>query len=186
MKILHTSLLIVSLASCPVFLPTAAAKEEEAINFLDMPRSADGTYEKNYEYAFGDWEKKAVQLPGKGLLVNLTGSKGGVGDNRGIDFGKLTKARITFIIGNHNRATSFIFTMVDRDGTDQSFDVSLENLPRGTVQKVTFDLTKPSRENKPGRTPGLNLKKLVTWQLLGNFQEEPIEILFLRVDAVTE
>jgi hypothetical protein len=186
MKILHTSLLVVSLASCPVFLPAAAAKEEVVINFLDMPRSVDGTYEKSYQYAFGDWEKKAVQTPGKGLLVYLTGSKGGVGDNRGIDFGKLTKARITFIIGNRNRATSFIFTLVDRDGTDQSFDVSLENRPRGVERKVTVDLSKPSRENKPGGTPGLNLKKLETWQLTGNFQTEPLEILFLRVDAVSE
>ena len=186
MKILPATLLIVALTGGLDFLPAAAAKEEEVINFLDMPRNPDGTHEKSYQYAFGDWEKKVVQIPGKGLLVNLTGSKGGVGDNRGIDFGKFTKARLTFIIGNRNHATSFILTLVDRDGTDQSFDVSLENLPRGAERKVTVDLSKPSRENKPGKTPGLNLKKLETWQLVGNFQAEPLEILFLRVDAVSE
>ncbi len=186
MKIPPAYLLAVALASSPLFLTAVGAKEEEVINFLDMPRNSDGTYEKGYEYIFGDWEKKAVQIPFKGFLVNLTGSQGGVGDGHGLDFGKRTKARIVFILSGRSLARSFSLNLVDRDGTEQSFDVSLENLPRGVEQSVIVDLTKPSRETKPGSTPGLNLKKLMSWQLTGNFQSEPIEILFLRVAAVAE
>ena len=185
MKFLPLPLMVV-FVSCLGSLSAADPKDLEVINFPSMFRHPDDTYEKGYQYAFGDWDgKKVAQIPGKGLLVNLAGSKGGVGDNQGLDFRKHTKARLSFIIGNRNLATSFIFTLVDRDGTDQSFDVSLGTLPRGTEQTVTVDLTKPSRENKPGGTPGLNLKKLDAWQLTGNFQAEPIEILFLRVVAVS-
>ncbi|HWA28310.1 MAG TPA: hypothetical protein VG734_21860 [Lacunisphaera sp.] len=163
----------------------AAAKDLEVINFVSMYRNPDDTYEKAYEYTFGDWQNKnVVQLPGKGLVVNLVGSKGGVGENRGLDFRKHTKARVTFMVGNRNKALSFQFSLVDKDGTDQSFDVPLDNRPAGVEQTHTLDLTKPSREEKPGSTPGLNLKKLKSWQIKGSFQAEPSELLFLRVDAV--
>jgi len=185
MKILPASLLVVALTSSPFFLPTAAGKEEEVLNFIDMHRNSDGTYEKGYEYSFGDWEKKAVQVPAKGLVVNLTGSKGGVGDNGGIDIGKFTRLRFSFVLSNRNRAKSFVFSLTDKDGTDQSFEVSLEGVPRGVEQKFTVDLTKPTRVDAPGSVPGLNLAKLKVWQLKGNYQDEPIEILFLRIAAVT-
>ena len=186
MKILPASLLIVSFVSCLGSLPAAGGKDVEVLDFLRMNRNSDGTYEKGYDYAYQDWETKAVQIPQKGLLVNLTGSKGGLGADSGPDFGKHTKARISFVLSSRSRAKSFSFTLVDRDGTDQSFYVPLENLARGVELAVIVDLTKPSKENNPGRTPGLNLKKLKTWQLGGDYQEEPIEILFLRVMAIPD
>jgi len=185
MKTARLTLMVVLGASLAGIAPAAANKDLEVINFVAMYRNPDDTYDKGYDYPFGDWQNKnVVQVPGKGLIVNLVGSKGGVGENRGLDFRKHAKARIAFVVGNRNKAKSFQFSLVDKDGTDQSFDVALETLPPGVTQTHTIDLTKPSREDKPGSTPGLNLKKLKSWQLKGNFQDEPSELLFLRVDAV--
>lgn len=161
------------------------AKDVEEVNFLRMERNPDGSYERTFEYAYGDWgNNRAVQVQGKGLLVNLAGSKGGIGENRGLDFRKHTKARIDFIIGNRNRATSFVFTLEDKDGTNQSYDISLQDKPKGAPLSAVIDLTTPARVNQPGGKPGLDLKRLRMWQLAGNWQDLPVEILFLKIWAV--
>jgi hypothetical protein len=167
---------------------SAATKNIKVIDFIDMPRNQDGSRERAYEYAFGDWEggKKVMQIPGKGLLANLVGSKGGVGENRGLDFRKHTLARIDLIIGNRNQAEAFGLTLVDKDGTDYSWDVTLKGQAVGVPLGLIVDLSKPSRVDKPGTTPGLDLKKLKTWQIKGNYQAASIEVMFVRVTAVSE
>lgn len=171
-------------------LHAAAVRDLVVIDFTDMLRNTDGTRQRSYEYTYGDWNdptgKSVVQMLGKGLLINFVGSKGGVGANRDLDFRKHTRARINLIIGNRNRAGSFGFSLVDTDGTDQSWDISLKDQPVGRPLNLLVDLTKPSGENKPGRKPGLNLAKLASWQIRGNFQDEPIEILVLKITAVSE
>jgi len=181
-------LLVVLLLIGSTAASSAAVKNLTVIDFPTMVRNPDGTRERGYEYSFGDWEGKkgAVQIPDKGLLVNLLGSKGGVGENRGLDFRKHTLARVSFIIGNRNQAESFGFSLVDNDGTDQAWDVSLKDRPKGATTTILLDLTKPAREDKPGKTHGLDLKKLKTWQIRGNYQDLPIEVLFLKVTAVSE
>lgn len=188
MRITRLSLLSVTLAAGLGFLPGAVAKDLELINFLSMFRNADGTYEKSYQYTFGDWQgpKKVAQIPQKGLLVNLVGSKGGLGDNVSLELSKHSKVRITFMIGNRNAAKAFTFSLVDRDGTDQAFEVSLGGRSVGMETRATVDLSQPTREEKPGKTPGLDLKKLKSWQLKGDFGPDPLELLFLRLDAVGE
>jgi hypothetical protein len=175
------------LAGSLTVVVAAATKDIEVIEFTHMFRNTDGTYERSYEYAYGDWgDNKVVQVNGKGLLVNLLGSKGGIGENRGLDFRKHTKARIAFMIGNRNRASGFAFSLEDKDGTNHAFDIPLTGKPVGQLLAATLDLTKPSREEQAGSKPGLDLKKLRVWQLKGNFQSEPLEILVLKVLAVTE
>lgn len=166
----------------------AAVKDLVVLDLFHMTRTTDGRYERGYEYSFGDWEggKKVVQIHEKGLLINLVGSKGGVGENRGLDFRKHSLARLTFIIGNRNQAESFGLSLVDKDGTDHSWNVNLKDRTRGTTLNPLIDLSKPDREEKPGKTPGLDLKKLKSWQIKGNYQEAPIEILFLKITAVSE
>jgi hypothetical protein len=181
-----TRFLLVLLLGSPVAF--AAVKDMVVLDLFHMTRNTDGSHERGYEYSFGDWEggKKVAQVPEKGLIVNLAGSKGGVGENRGLDFRKHSLARLTFIIGNRNQAESFGFSLVDKDGTDHSWDVSLKDRPKGAMLNPLIDLTKPSREEKPGKTPGLDLKKLKSWQIKGNYQDAPIEILIIKVTAVSE
>lgn len=188
MKSLRPCLLsLLLLAGGTPALPAGPVKDLDVLEFPYMHRNPDGTREKGYEYAFGDWDdKRVVQIPDKGLLVNLVGSKGGVGDSRGLDFRKHNRARISFIIGNRNQAESFTFSLVDADGTDQMWSVPLKDQPKGMPAGVLLDLTKPTHEDKPGRKPGLDLKKIEVWQIKGNYQDLPIEILFLKVTAVSE
>jgi hypothetical protein len=175
------------LLTCLATAQAAAVKDLVVLDFKRMPRNPDGSYERIFEYSFGDWgDKKAVQVRGEGLMIRLLGSKGGVGSNVGPDFRKHSKARIAFIIGNRNRASSCSFSLVDRDGTDCAYDIPLAAHPKGQEISVLIDLPQPSRVEKPGSKPGLDLKKVETWQLKGNFQAEPIEVLFLKVTAVTE
>jgi hypothetical protein len=179
-RITPTGLLLLAL----LLTVSAGAKDLEVIDLVHMERQQDGTYLNSYEYAYGDWDNnRAVQINGRGLLVNLAGSKGGIGENRGLDFRKQSKARIEFIIGNRNRASSFVFTLEDKDGTNQSFDIPLQGQPVGVPLAARLDLTKPSRTNEPGAKPGLDLKRLKVWQIAGNWQSEPVEILVLRVLA---
>lgn len=187
---MKTSRRLVGLAlftGCLAVLPAAAVKDIEVIEFTHSPRNPDGTYERSFEYSYGDWgDDKVVQVNGKGLLVNLLGSQGGVGENRGLDFRKHTKARVFFMIGNRNRASGFGLSLEDKDGTNHNFDIPLRGQPVGQVLAATLDLTKPSREEQAGSKPGLDLKKLRVWQIKGNWQAEPVEILVLKVMAVTE
>lgn len=166
----------------------AAVKDLVVIDFLYMPRNPDGTRERGYEYGFGDWDdkKRVGQFPDKGLIINLVGSKGGIGENRDLDFRKHSKARVTYVIGNRNRADSFGFSLVDKDGTDQSWDISIKDQTAGVVLTRLLDLTSPARTDKPGKTPGLDLKKLKSWQFRGNYQDAPIEIMIMKVTAVGE
>jgi hypothetical protein len=165
-----------------------AVKDIVLIDFVHTPRKADGTHERGYEYSFGDWQmdKAITQVFRQGLIINLAGSKGGMGENSGLDFRKHTRARISFVIGNRNKAESFSFSLSDSDGTDQAWDIPLKDLGKGTELNQLIDLTKPAREDKPGKKPGLDLKKLKTWQIKGNYQEASIELLIKKVTAVSE
>lgn len=185
LRILRSIALLSGLAAV---LSAAEPKDLVVINFLRMPRDPGGEPQRAYEYSFGDWQEKRMvfQVADEGLIINHAGSKGGVGENRGLDFRKHTKARISFIIGNRNQASSFSFGVVDSDGTDCAYDISLQGRPAGVVQEVLIDLTQPSRTDKPGTKPGLDLKKLESWQFRGNYQAQPIEVLIQKVTAAAQ
>lgn len=180
-KVLVLALLLAG-AACPLL-----AKDVVVIDFALMPRNSDGSRQRAYEYGFGDWSdagRKVVQIMDKGLLVNHAGSKGGVGANSDPDFGSNTHARIDLVIGNQNQADSYSFALVDRDGTDHSWSIPLKGQPVGQPIGVLLDLTQ-GKEDKPGKKPGLDLKKVRTWQIKGNFQDKPVEILVLKITAVS-
>ncbi|MEJ1972007.1 MAG: hypothetical protein WDM96_05850 [Lacunisphaera sp.] len=167
-------------------LPAAeAAKEVTVLDFTYMVRNADSTYEKSYEYSFGDWSgsKKVAQLPHKGFIVNHEGSKGGVGGNQGLDFGQHTKAHVYFVVGNGNRAAAFNLTLEDSDGTNQVWDIPLVNVPKGSLLAVAVDLAHPTRQDNPGKKAGLNFGKLASWQIKGDYQDAPLEVMLIKITA---
>jgi hypothetical protein len=47
-----------------------------------------------------------------------------------------------------------------------------------------IDLAKCDNEAKPGSKPGLNLKKIDSWQIRGNWQDPKVEILLIKVIGV--
>jgi hypothetical protein len=179
------SLLAVSLAALPAAdLP----KDIVEIDFVRAIKTPDGGFQRAYDNDWDDWQgtKKVAQIPEKGLLLNHVGCKGGLGEDRTLDFRKHSKARILFVLGNGNQATSIIFSLVDKDGTDQAYEIPLADQPRGTPISYLIDLTQPSRVDKPGKVAGLDLKKLRSWQLKGNYGDAPIEILITKVLGVSQ
>jgi len=187
----HRRFLAIVLLIAGVLAPlnVAVARDEVVIDFTDMLRNTDGSRQRSYDYGYGDWGnagKKVIQVLGKGLILNLAGSKGGIGANSDLDFGKNTHARFEVVIGGRNQAANITFALVDSDGTDASWDIPLKDQPTGQPVAYLLDMTKPSREDKPGKKPGINLKKLKSWQLRGNFQDLPVELLVIKLVSVPE
>jgi hypothetical protein len=47
-----------------------------------------------------------------------------------------------------------------------------------------MELAAPTSESKPGKKPGLDLKKIVTWQIRGDYSEPNVEVLLIKLSAV--
>ena len=170
--------------SSSVPLEAAEAKEVVLIDFTYSTRDPDGTVSRSYEYAFGDWQKHLVDLKGKGTLIKAPSGKGGIGENKTlVDFGKSSAVNLQLIIGNANSSGGISLSIEDRDGTEQSWNISLEGKPRGQPLRFPLDLTKSSSESKPGKTPGLNLKKVAVWQMKGNWTDPNVEVLLVKLTA---
>jgi len=167
-----------------LLLPAAlAAKEEVLLDFKHISRDPDGTLYKCYEYTFGDWGSgKVIDLRGKGALVQAPSGKGGLGENKTlVRFDKTPLVDLHFIIGNANQAKAISFGLTDKDGTEQTWQIPIDGLPPGTNQQVRLDLTKSSSEQKPGKTPGMDLKKILTWQVRGDYTDPKIEVLLIKL-----
>jgi hypothetical protein len=167
-----------------LLLPVAlVAKEVELLDFRKVNRDPDGTIFKCYEYTFGDWDGgKVIDLRGRGALVQAPSGKGGMGENKtGVRFDQTPVVDLYFVIGNANQAKAISFGLTDKDGTEQTWQIPLDGLPKGTDQHVRLDLTKCSSEQKPGKTPGMDLKRIVTWQLRGDYTDPKVEVLLVRL-----
>jgi hypothetical protein len=160
-----------------------AAKEEVLLDFTRVTRDPDGTVYKCYQYAFGDWDGgKVIDLRGKGALVQAASGKGGLGENKTlVRFDKTPLVALYFIIGNANQAKAISFGLTDKDGTEQTWQIPIAGLPSGPIQQVRLDLTKHSSEQKPGKTPGMDLKKIVTWQVRGDYTDPKVEVLLVQL-----
>ena len=167
-----------------LLLPVAlVAKEVDLLDFRDFRRDPDGTTFKCYEYTFGDWDGgKVINLRDRGALVQAPSGKGGLGENKTlVRFDQTPVVDLYFVIGNANLAKVINFGLIDKDGTEQTWQIPIDGLPKGKDQHVRLDLTKSSSEQKPGKTPGMDLKKILTWQLRGDYTDAKIEVLLVRL-----
>ena len=154
------------------------------IDFTDIRKDRDGTSFRPYEYVFGDWSNRVSDLPGRGILVKAPNGKGGLGENKTmVDFSKKTAVELYFVIGNANKATNLWFSLEDKDGTEQTWTVLLAEFRPGQIVHASLDLSKCSSEQKPGKTPGMNFKKINTWQLKGDFSAPNVEILLIKLSS---
>jgi len=159
------------------------AREVELLDFKNVRRDPDGTTFKCYEYTFGDWDGgKVSNLPGRGTLVQAPSGKGGLGENKTlVRFDQTPVVDLYFVIGNANQAKAISFGLTDRDGTEQTWQIPIAGLPKGAELHARLDLTKCSSEQKPGKTPGMDLKKILTWQVRGDYTDPKVEVLLVRL-----
>jgi hypothetical protein len=158
------------------------AADRVIIDFADYHRDPDGRTSKPYEYAYQDWNNRVTDLPGKGTVVKTPSGKGGLGENKPAeDFEGCTALNVVLVIGNGNAAKSLAFSLADKDGTEWAWNLPLEDKTRGAALSFHVDLSKPDTEQKPGKTPGINLKKLTSWQVRGDFTDAGVEVLLIKV-----
>lgn len=167
-----------------VALP-ALAKENVLINFADSRKDPDGTVFRVYEYTFQDWGSGKVQdIRGRGALVRAASGKGGLGENKTlVKFDRVPAVELVYILGSGNRAASINFALTDKDGTEHQWSVPFAGMSPGPAYRHRIELAKPGSESKPGKTPGLDLKKIVSWQVRGDYQAAPVEVMLLKVVA---
>ncbi|RXK56132.1 hypothetical protein ESB00_09735 [Oleiharenicola lentus] len=168
-----------------LLLPVAAfaAKEEVLLDFKRISRDGpEGPVYRCYEYAWNDWNKKIIDLPGKGALIQASSGKGNLGESKTmLKLHKTPIIEIDYVIGNANQAGSLNFKLIDKDGTEWSWPIPLSGLARGADQRLRIDLTKPGTEAKAGKTPGMDLAKLHTWEIIGDWGAAKVEVLLVRV-----
>ncbi len=173
----------------PVFAWAAKAKEEVHLDFTHITRdSPEGPAFKAYQFTYGDWGNgKVIDLKGRGALIQAPGGKGGLGENNTmLKLHKTPVVDVVFVIGNANQAGSINFSLTDRDGTEQSWSIPLSGLAKGADQRLRLDLTKPGSEQKPGKKPGMDLAKLSSWQVRGDWGAAAVEVLLVKVVSVKE
>lgn len=178
--------LAVALVLACFLVPITRADDRLLVDFADYHLERDSQrMVQPYEYAYQDWNKAVHPLPGKGTVVQAPSGKGGIGENKpAADFGGLKAIEIFLVIGNGNQARKLGFGLADKDGTDWGWDLELEGKPRGAVLAYRIDLAKPDAENKPGKTKGINLDKLTSWQVRGDFSEPRVEVLLIRMSGL--
>lgn len=174
-------------ASSVNILPSLAAetKEEVLIDFTDShrdPESAGGAVFHAYQYAFETWNRHVIDLPRRGVLVKAPSGKGGLGENdTSAEFKGMKALSFYFVIGNANAAEKISFTLEDNDGTVCNWTVKLAGQPPGRLIRLRMDPAKPDNTEKPGRKPGLDLKKVENWQVRGDWTEPNVEVLLVKV-----
>lgn len=174
---------ILSAAGALLLSALLSAKEEVLLDFADVNRDPDGKIYKCYQYSFGDWGgKKVIDLKGRGTLIQAPGGKGGLGENKTLlQLHKTPTIEIVYVIGNANQAGGINFGLTDKDGTERSWPIPLSGLAKGAQQRLRLDLTAGGSEQKPGKKPGLDLKRLDTWQVRGDWGGAMVEVLLVRV-----
>jgi hypothetical protein len=177
------ALTLFSLAT-PIGALAAQVKEKVLIDFTSFRRDPDGTTFRPYEYAYGSWDKHVVDLKGRGTLIKASDGKGGLGENKTmIDFSKSPMISLSFVIGSANQAKGMNFSLEDKDGTEETWWVPLENKTSTPVTAFRFELSKSDVKAKPGTTAGLNLKKISTWQIRGDYTDAKVEALLVKLVA---
>ena len=163
-------------------------KTKELIDFTRQEVERDGAENvrviKKYGYSFGDWQDKIVFLEKRGLLVPYLPGKGGFGGDKQWKLGDFAAIELQTLIGNRNEAAAFGITLTDADGTEATWNLVLAEKPRGVDLVYRLDLAKCDREDKPGKTPGLDKTKIKKWQIKGNWQAEKAEVLVAKLTAV--
>lgn len=168
--------------------PAAAPKpmkEVKLIDFTDIRRDRNGKVElRPYQYAFGDWDRHTIDLPDRGVLVQAKTGSGGLGENKPqADFRGAVAFGLYFSIGNANQAQGMSLSLKDGDDTEYVWNIRLARRPPGQPLRLRLHVEKPDNVPSPGKTPGLDLKHIASWQIRGDWQAAPIEVLLIRLSA---
>ncbi len=167
--------------------PVARASDTVLLNFTDNRVDPDDHTEIHaYAWSWNDWKKPNVRgysnKGQRGVLITAPSGKGNLGESgTAVKFWKTPTVYLHYTIGNNNAAKALSFGLTDADGTEAFWKIELEGKTKGAEVIQKMDLTKPDDIRKPGKTPGLDLKKVVDWQIQGDYQDDRVEVLLIRL-----
>jgi hypothetical protein len=185
MKIHHRFTLpafLILLVISTALSPATRASQKVLIDFSHIERDPDETETRPFTNVWGDWDRHANIIEGRGTYIKAATGKGGLGeDNPSADFEKCTAIEIVFVIGTSNKAAGLSFYLEDKDGTKMTWNISFADMPSNREIRHRMDLSKPDYVESPGKTPGLNVNKIAVWQLRGDNNNPPVEVLVLKL-----
>jgi hypothetical protein len=185
MKIHHLSALpafLMLLGISSLLSPSTRASQTVLIDFSNIQRDPDGTETRPFANVWGDWDRHNSILRGKGTYIKSPSGKGGLGeDDPAVDFDKCTAIEITFVIGQNNKSSGLSFYLEDKDGTKMTWNIPFADMPPAREIRHRMDFGKPDYVESPGKTPGLNNKKIAVWQLRGDDKAAPLEVLVIKL-----
>lgn len=158
-------------------------KESILIDYADVRREPNGKVVlRPYEYAYGDWDHHAIEIPDRGTLIQAPSGKGGIGENSPMArFRDCTALALYFTIGNANQAQAIAFFLEDADGTKQTWNIRLARRPAGQPMRLRLHFEKPDAQETPGKKPGLDLAHIAAWQIKGDWSDAKVEVLLMRL-----
>lgn len=138
---------------------------------------------KKYSYSYGDWQDKITYVKPRGLLVPGLPGQGGFGGDKAMKLGEFAFAELVAVIGNQNEAQGIAVTLIDGDGTEATWYLPFGGKPKGAALVFRMNLAQCDKEEKPGKTPGLDKAKIKKWQIKGDWQPAKAEVLLVRLAA---
>ena len=185
--ILAGSILATLLSSLLPLSLLAASKEEILVDFTDVRQERDGALVKlvkNYDYVWDAWDKHVTDMPRRGALIQAPINEGQLGeDNTDVKFADTPIVELVFVIGNANKASGIAFYLADSDGTEQEWSIPFEGLSPGRECHFQLDLNKCTKETAKGKKPGMNLKKIYSWRVKGDWSKSSVEVLLVKLVA---
>ncbi len=176
------SVFLVLLGISSVLSPSTRASQTVVIDFANIQRDPDGTEIRPFANVWGAWDKHVNILRGRGTYIKSASGKGGLGeDDPNADFDKCSAIEIAFVIGANNKSAGLSFYLEDKDGTKAIWNISFADMPPGREIRHRMDLNKPDYVESPGKTPGLNNKKIAVWQLRGDNNDPAVEVLVIKL-----
>ena len=164
----------------------AASRPKTLIDFGSTRMIGDPTgsmtIARVFDYAWNDWQGDGlIDLRGKGTLIRSKTGKGNLGqEGTRIVFDRSPALEFQYVVGADNQAKSLTFKLVDQDGTEGTWTIPLEGRPRQQLSTVRFDLAKPDNV-KGGKKPGLDVKRIDKWEITGDWQDAPTEVLLVKL-----
>ncbi len=179
------SLIVTTFASSPLVAETKEPSKV-LIDFTVQEVERIGTDAKpinKYSYTYGDWQNKVTYIQPRGILVPCLAGQGGFGGDKAMKLGEFTFAELVAVIGNRNEAQGIALTLIDADGTEATWYLPFGGKPKGMALVFKMDLSKCDKEEKPGKTPGLDKAKIKKWQIKGDWQPAKAEVLLMQLRA---
>jgi hypothetical protein len=189
---LNAAIACLAIAWAVAETPNASARDQgkSLIDFGNIRRDTDPdgriTVFRPYDFVWGEWSKGVSDLPHKGVLIAAAKNSGSLGANQPrLRLTELSALDLLYVVGTHNRANHFALKLTDADGTEAEWNIQLDSVRQQLLLSRRIDLKQPDNV-KGGTTPGLDLRHIDKWEFTGDWSDQNIEVLLVKIVTAVE